>query len=145
MVLVSGGRCLAMNGGRARLLTFLGSIVILTGCQLVTETTGTVQELPLATAAMSDMTELTAAQTVLVAQAIDALAADLGVAADTVSLVSVETTTWPDASLGCPEPDMAYAQVLTPGNRIVLAADGVQYEYHTAEDADGAVVTCSTE
>ncbi|MEX1194284.1 MAG: hypothetical protein WD904_00570 [Dehalococcoidia bacterium] len=48
-----------------------------------------------------------------------------------ITVVSVEYTEWPDSSLGNPEPDMAYLQVITPGFKIVLAAGGQQYEYHT--------------
>lgn len=48
-----------------------------------------------------------------------------------VTLVSAEHTKWPDASLGNPQPGMAYAQVITPGYKIVLASGGANYEYHT--------------
>jgi hypothetical protein len=48
-----------------------------------------------------------------------------------VTLVSAEYVKWPDASLGNPEPGMAYAQVITPGYKIILIAGGAQYEYHT--------------
>jgi hypothetical protein len=42
---------------------------------------------------------------------------------------------WPDASLGCPQPGMQYAQVQTDGSQIVLEADGVAYEYHAGGSA----------
>jgi hypothetical protein len=48
----------------------------------------------------------------------------------------VEEVTWPDASLGCPEPGMLYAQVLTPGYRFKLQSSGKLYDYH----AGGGVV-----
>ena len=38
--------------------------------------------------------------------------------------------TWPDASLGCPEPGMMYAQVLTPGILVVLSYGGELHRYH---------------
>lgn len=38
---------------------------------------------------------------------------------------------WPDASLGCPQPDMFYAQVMTDGSVIELEHDGRYYRYHT--------------
>lgn len=47
-----------------------------------------------------------------------------------ITVVSEENVTWPDSSLGCPEPGMGYTQVLTDGVRIVLELDGVQYPYH---------------
>jgi hypothetical protein len=46
------------------------------------------------------------------------------------SVASVQAVEWSDTSLGCPQPDMMYAQVITPGYRIVLAAEGQLYVYH---------------
>jgi hypothetical protein len=48
-----------------------------------------------------------------------------------ITIVSMEYTEWPDGSLGNPQPDMAYTQAITPGFKILLAAGGQQYEYHT--------------
>ncbi len=76
----------------------------------------------------------------LVAQAIADLAGRLGVAAEAIQVRSVEAVEWPDASLGCPQPGMVYAQVITPGYRIVLEAEGQAYEYHSSRSR---VVYCS--
>lgn len=43
---------------------------------------------------------------------------------------SVESVEWRDSSLGCPQPGMAYAQVMTPGFRIILQLNGARYTYH---------------
>ena len=52
-----------------------------------------------------------------------------------------EPVDWPDTSLGCPEPDTFYAQVITPGFRLVFEDQGQFPEYHT--NGDGSlVVTC---
>ncbi len=59
------------------------------------------------------------------------LAERLGVAVDDVTVVSSEEVTWPDSSLGCPQPGMMYAQVLTDGSRMLLSAGGRTYEYHS--------------
>ena len=59
------------------------------------------------------------------------LAERLGVPVDDVTVVSSEEVTWPDSSLGCPQPGMMYAQVLTDGSRILLSAGGRTYEYHS--------------
>ena len=48
-----------------------------------------------------------------------------------VTIASVEYTEWSDTSLGNPEDGMAYAEVITPGFKIVLEAGGQAYEYHT--------------
>jgi hypothetical protein len=68
------------------------------------------------------------------------LAQRLGLAPDAMRLVSVEAVDWSDASLGCPQPGMMYAQVITPGFRVVLEANGEEYDYHT--DRDHSVVLC---
>jgi hypothetical protein len=68
------------------------------------------------------------------------LAQRLGVAVDQIGLVSVEAVEWSDTSLGCPQPGMMYAQVITPGYRVVLEAGGQRYEYHT--DTGRFVVLC---
>jgi len=72
--------------------------------------------------------------------AVNDWAARLKVASDTVQVVSVSAADWSDTSLGCPQPGMFYAQVIVPGYRIVLSAEGKQVEYHA--DQRGRVVTC---
>ena len=63
------------------------------------------------------------------------LAGRLSVRPESIELVGeVEAVTWPDASLGCPEPGMMYAQVLTPGYRFTLQSGGTLYRYHTGGD-----------
>jgi len=42
------------------------------------------------------------------------------------------TVTWPDDSVGCPQPDIAYSQQETPGYRIVLRAGGEALVYHAS-------------
>ena len=59
------------------------------------------------------------------------LMALLGVAEEAIVVKAVEAVQWRDSSLGCPQPGRMYAQVITPGFRVVLAAGGQDYEYHT--------------
>jgi len=68
------------------------------------------------------------------------LAQRLGLAPEAIRLVSVEAVEWSDASLGCLQPGMMYAQVITPGFRVVLEAVGQTYGYHT--DTGRLVVLC---
>lgn len=68
------------------------------------------------------------------------LARRLGLSPGEISVTSVEAVAWPDASLGCPQQGMMYAQVITPGFLIVLEAGGQTYEYHS--DEGGFVVLC---
>jgi len=62
--------------------------------------------------------------------AIADLAVRLGVDATAITVISLQSVTWSDGSIGCPEPGFAYPQVLVPGQRIVLEANGARYEYH---------------
>jgi hypothetical protein len=63
-----------------------------------------------------------------------ALAAALGLPHELlVSIIKVEAVEWPDSCLGVSSPDVMCAQVVTPGYRILLEANGRQYEYHTNE------------
>lgn len=66
--------------------------------------------------------------------AIAALAARLGVAADAIRVVAEENVTWSDGSIGCPQPGMSYTQALVDGRRVVLAHEGVEYHYHGAQN-----------
>lgn len=69
-----------------------------------------------------------------------AVAQELNLSVDNLTVVSVTRQTWPDASLGCPQPDMLYAQVVTPGFLVVVEIAGEQVEFHT--DERGNVVRC---
>ena len=64
--------------------------------------------------------------------AIDDLSKRTGIPKSDIKVVSVEAVEWPDASVGCPQPDKMYAQVVTPGYLIILEAGGQTYEYHSA-------------
>lgn len=77
----------------------------------------------------------------VVALATDDLEKRLGSDAD-VSVQEVVPVDFSDASLGVPEPGKTYAQVLTPGYVIKLAANGQVYQYHAG---DGRVVLASHE
>ncbi len=70
--------------------------------------------------------------------AVQALAAALGVSVDQIKLVSIDAVEWPDGCLGVQRLGVLCIQVITPGFRIVLEANGKQYEYHT--NADGSVL-----
>jgi len=66
-----------------------------------------------------------------VSLAIKELAARLGATEKDIKIVRVEDVDWPDPSLGLPEPGRFYAQVITPGQRILLSYAGKTYEYRS--------------
>ncbi len=47
-----------------------------------------------------------------------------------IKVTSAEAVTWPDGSLGCPQPGMLYTQALVAGYRIVLQAGDQKLNYH---------------
>jgi hypothetical protein len=55
---------------------------------------------------------------------------------ESISVVLAEAVTWPDGSLGCPEPGMSYTQALVDGSRVLLEVDGRLYAYHAGSDAE---------
>jgi len=65
------------------------------------------------------------------------LAQRLKIDVNSITLVSVQPVDWPDACLGIQQPDVMCAQVITPGYKIILEANGQQYEYHTNESGSG--------
>ena len=74
-------------------------------------------------------------------RAAEFLAGELGVDSASLEVVSATAMTWPDASLGCPQPGMLYAQVLTPGYLVVIRdGGGVERRVHTNEDVSSAIV-----
>ena len=58
------------------------------------------------------------------------LAERLGVPPAAVTTHAAVLVRWPDGSLGCPQPGMSYAQVVTDGFVLELAHDGAVYRYH---------------
>jgi hypothetical protein len=79
-------------------------------------------------------------QTAATGAARDEAAKALGVPSSQVSVEMVEPVQWRDASLGCGEPSQVFAQVTTPGLRIVVSAAGRRREVHA--DGEGRAVVC---
>lgn len=63
------------------------------------------------------------------------LAKRLKVKTDDIKLANMESTTWPNTALGMPEIGRAYAQVLTPGSRIILQVGNRDFIYTTSAKA----------
>jgi hypothetical protein len=89
---------------------------------------------PISSAHMTDGAKLA------VEQAKEDLANRKGIDNEQIVVVKVKAVDWSDTSLGCPQPGMMYAQVITPGYRILLSYGGQIYPYHS--DQHGRVVYC---
>jgi hypothetical protein len=72
--------------------------------------------------------------------ALSAAAAATGIAARNLEVISAEAVTWPDGSLGCPQPGMMYTQALVPGYRVRIRAGGEVLDYHAGRT--GQVAPC---
>jgi len=78
----------------------------------------------------------------LIEKAKEDLAQRLSISAKQISIIEANAVTWPDASLGCPQPGMVYAQLQTSGFRVILEAVEKKYEYHT--DTSQHIVFCES-
>ena len=68
------------------------------------------------------------------------LASELGAGEADFTLVSSEGVQWSDASLGCPQEGYAYAQVLTPGHKLVFDLGGTSHAVHANSDGSHMVL-----
>lgn len=51
-----------------------------------------------------------------------------------ITLIAFEPVDWPDSCLGVETPGIMCAEVITPGYRVLLSANGNVYEFHTNQD-----------
>jgi hypothetical protein len=62
------------------------------------------------------------------------LAERLSIAVDQIKVLEMRAVTWPDPSLGCPQPGRVYAQVTHEGWLIRLGVGDETYFYHSGSD-----------
>lgn len=79
----------------------------------------------------------------LVEEAVADLATRLQVAPATIEVLRTEEITWPDGSLGCPQPGEAYTQALVEGYRVILRHGARIYLYHAG--GEGPIFLCPSE
>ncbi|MBF2078558.1 MAG: hypothetical protein IGR76_08555 [Synechococcales cyanobacterium T60_A2020_003] len=60
-----------------------------------------------------------------------AIAADLGLAADSLTVKTAEAVDWSDACLGAARPDEGCAQMITPGYRVVFTTPNGEVVVHS--------------
>jgi len=72
--------------------------------------------------------------------AVSALSDITGLPADKITLVSTEAVTWPDGCLGVQRGEMMCTQALVEGFKIVLEAEGREYEFHTNQNGSAVVL-----
>lgn len=70
----------------------------------------------------------------------DFLAAQLNIPIEQVKIVSAEAVEWSDSCLGLGKPEEICAQMITPGYRVMLEAEGKSYEAHTNQSGDVVIL-----
>lgn len=60
------------------------------------------------------------------------VAAQQGVNASDVKVVTAQAVNWPNGALGCPQPGMMYTQAIVPGYRVELEVAGKRFAYHAS-------------
>jgi len=92
-----------------------------------------------------DYGDITEEEKPIVDKAIAALLnnATLNITPSQISVVSFSKEDFPNAALGCEEKGKVYAQVITPGYKVVLQANGVTYDYRLNETSKN-IKLCSS-
>lgn len=72
----------------------------------------------------------------LIEKAKEDLAKRLSIEVTEISFLEAREVIWPDSSLGCPQPDMVYAQVEVEGLLIRLGVGKEMYFYHSGGNMD---------
>jgi hypothetical protein len=78
----------------------------------------------------STPTKLTPAQNA----AVSALSTTLNLPPGQITVISAQAVDWPDGCLGIQKIGVMCTQAIVPGYRIILEANGAQYEVHTNKD-----------
>lgn len=121
-----------------------GCAVVLSACASTTTPTsgGTVSSAPTTASAASrppfqtteplPSTTASASAAALSQQhwkAIEQVLADRRVDLATARVLSAEAVVWNDGSWGCPQRGMSYTQAQEPGMRVIVEADGQQFDF----------------
>jgi hypothetical protein len=59
------------------------------------------------------------------------LAGRLSISVEQIEVLEATSVVWPDASIGCPQPEMSYKQVPVDGALIRLKVEVHEYNYHS--------------
>jgi hypothetical protein len=104
------------------------------GVEIVTPSNPTPEEEELDPRGVEDVTNISA-------QVLEQLAAQTGLALDSFTVSDVTEQEWPNAGLGCPQPDQSYIEVITPGYQFTIQGGDETFDVRT--NADGsAIVIC---
>jgi hypothetical protein len=69
----------------------------------------------------------------IIRAAMDDAARRTGLNASALQVISSEAVTWPDGSLGCPQPGVMYTMAPVPGYRVRIRAGDTVLDYHASQ------------
>jgi hypothetical protein len=118
-------------------LAMLAALFVVVGCSAASAPSGGTSSLSPASVRPSPIPEGSASVSSgpldLPQSVIDPVVADIaktaGVPVGEVVTVSAQPVTFPDGSLGCPQPGIAYTQMVVDGYKIVATAGGQTFDY----------------
>jgi len=79
----------------------------------------------------------------IIRAAVDDASRRTGLNASALQVISSEAVTWPDGSLGCPQPGVMYTMAPVPGYRVRIQAGNTVLDYHASQR--GYLVYCPGE
>jgi hypothetical protein len=79
----------------------------------------------------------------IIRAAVDDAARRTGQNVSTLQVISSDAVTWPDGSLGCPQPGVIYTMAPVPGYRMRIQAGDTVLDYHASQR--GFLVYCPGE
>ena len=128
---------------RSTLLRFIPRMALAAAIALAVAACGGNGEASGAPAPQTDAPAPTANETVpgdIETAARKLLADELNADEADLELQSSDAMNWSDASLGCPEEGMAYAQVITPGFKLTFDRAGTSHAVHSNADGSHMVI-----
>lgn len=113
-------------------LAWLTALIVVAACTAGGGANGPSRE-PRASASDGSGEPVATSASSLPASITDPIVADaatrLGVDPAAVTIVEANAQTFPDGSLGCPEPGMMYTQALVDGYQVIAEANGTRLDY----------------
>jgi hypothetical protein len=126
-----------LHGRRVAVISTLAIAVVTSACTgLAGRSDDRIEPINSREAGRTSMPPTGAVPSDLVDAITDDAAERANVQPEEVAVLSAESVTWSDGSLGCPEPGMMYTQALVPGYRVVVEAGGTQMSFHASERGD---------